>query len=1232
MSGNVSSPSDTVWLLDSGAQISVTGCLSSLDDVQSCSSRSIIGPNGTYQTTSVGTFYLRAISFNDEMLLSLRVYYVPNLPINLLSLSSIYQHNPTIGDITLGRTHAYFRLHDSTFVLGGVTKAPHEGLWEISSESFPSTPSDSSLLVAAITKSHDLLYWHHTLGHCSPKRLLGTLAEADIHLTSRELAKNTDCDLCGPSKCAQQPMHSDQFFHVPRSNRRLATLFADTSGSIRVHQSTTVPSAPRKRGRPKRGTTPTPPITPAVSEYASFSDMTSFLLIVDDFTRYTWCIELTTKKNLSTVFSDFLLSLKTRFPKFLPSTLITDQGTEFTNTSMQALLTSVGITHRPTPPHSPEANSNVERRMRTVKEGALSFIRASGLPMGFYSFALVHFTHINNLVQTRHNGELIIPWLRLYTRSSVDDESDVFLTTIQAHKTLSTMLSSILPFGACGFYVANTKPHTKVYDRGSPAIYLGFSVDTKRIRLLLPLGGCVVDAHVRSFDPFTTQRYRYCSLYSEAAQTSDDGLPDSSQRLLALVPKFQKLYLKHCREFAASAIESPTLDVVSPLSSKETANSVTPSQTSEGHTVSTPVVAVNEIVSSPSSSSSLVSANSFPDLLSVVLEFDPLPCARSSNLPPFFPFTESCSLPVSLAFPSSTSSLDPYTSCFVNLAVVLADDPLHPDFHQVMRSPDRSLWLNGPCTDEINSLRDRHVYDLVEKPSGAHVIGCRWVLTVKQDTNGVVTRRKARLVAQGFTQIEGRDFDLTYSEVTKCDALFIFLQMCAQFNLFIRQIDVKTAFLYAPLDRELYVRQPPMFDDKTGRVWKLNRALYGLKQAPRLWMLELTKQFSTIGFFPLPTFMSIFKRDTDSDSTPIFIVVYVDDILIAHGNSLVVDSVVREIRTLFEISDLGDPSSYLSLHLERLDNEIRVDSRKSIRQLLSTFTDEIANCTLSASIPQTPFDAELASRLEFSLDTDLAALAEAAAINRDRNLTPQDTNLACALDSLRYKRFRSAVGSLNFLVTRTRPDIALATSNLRHRYNNPRNIDWKILLRVLKYLSLTTTAFITFRHQSNPVVKVYSDASHFSTYNTRPQLGFILTYGDSPIIWKSKKDHHRITSIHNAEAYAITDASKYLDTVLPLFQIFGLRTDSATGYFYTDSESNVKNYQSLDMKSADHYLRNVLLFCRDNNFTFQHISGTDNWADLFTKPLPTTDFMFQANRMVTFEHGDMQQGSVEPPS
>jgi hypothetical protein len=136
--------------------------------------------------------------------------------------------------------------------------------------------------------------------------------------------------------------------------------------------------------------------------------------------------------------------------------------------------------------------------------------------------------------------------------------------------------------------------------------------------------------------------------------------------------------------------------------------------------------------------------------------------------------------------------------------------------------------------EELNNFTRNEVWTLVERPK-QNMIGTKWVFRNKQDEHGVVTRNKARLVAQGFTQIEGLDFGETDAPVIRLESIQILLAYVVYHDFKLYQIDVKSAFLNGPLSEVVYVEQPPSFEDlkHPDHVYKLNKALYGLKQAPR---------------------------------------------------------------------------------------------------------------------------------------------------------------------------------------------------------------------------------------------------------------------------------------------------------------------------------------------------------------------------------------------------------------
>ena len=145
--------------------------------------------------------------------------------------------------------------------------------------------------------------------------------------------------------------------------------------------------------------------------------------------------------------------------------------------------------------------------------------------------------------------------------------------------------------------------------------------------------------------------------------------------------------------------------------------------------------------------------------------------------------------------------------------------------------------------EELHQFERSKVWYLVPRLEGRTVIGTRWVFRNKLDENGVITRNKSRLVVQGYNQEEGIDYDETFAPVAKMEAIRILIAFAAFMGFELYQMDVKSAFMNGDLKEEVFVKQPPGFDDAElpNHVFRLNKALYGLKQAPRAWYERLSK-------------------------------------------------------------------------------------------------------------------------------------------------------------------------------------------------------------------------------------------------------------------------------------------------------------------------------------------------------------------------------------------------------
>jgi hypothetical protein len=198
---------------------------------------------------------------------------------------------------------------------------------------------------------------------------------------------------------------------------------------------------------------------------------------------------------------------------------------------------------------------------------------------------------------------------------------------------------------------------------------------------------------------------------------------------------------------------------------------------------------------------------------------------------------------------------------------------------EALLDPDWVLAMQ----EELNNFKRNEVWTLVPRPK-QNVVGTKWVFRNKQDEHGVVTRNKARLVAKGYAQVAGLDFEETFAPMARLESIHILLAYAAHHSFRLFQMDVKSAFLNGPIKEEVYVEQPPGFEDERylDHVCKLSKALYGLKQAPRAWY-ECLRDFLTANAFKVgkadPT---LFTKTCDGD---LFVCqIYVDDIIFGSTN------------------------------------------------------------------------------------------------------------------------------------------------------------------------------------------------------------------------------------------------------------------------------------------------------------------------------------------------------------
>ena len=309
-------------------------------------------------------------------------------------------------------------------------------------------------------------------------------------------------------------------------------------------------------------------------------------------------------------------------------------------------------------------------------------------------------------------------------------------------------------------------------------------------------------------------------------------------------------------------------------------------------------------------------------------------------------------------------------------------------------------WQNA-MSEELAALDRTSTWEIVPLPSHAVPITCKWVFKIKTKSDGSLERYKARLVARGFQQTQGRDYEETFAPVAHMTTIRTMIAVAASRSWTISQMDVKNAFLHGELHEEVYMHPPPGVDVPLGQVCRLRRALYGLKQAPRAWYERFVSVIIEAGFSPSPHDPALFIHTSSRGRT--LLLLYVDDMLSTGDDAEHISLVERHLSQQFQMTDLGPLSYFLGIEVSRSDKGYYISQSKYIQDLIarSGITD-----TRTAA---TPMDIHLQLR-----PTDGTPLEDPA-------------------------RYRHIVGSLVYL-TVTRPDIAHAVHILSQFVNAPTSV------------------------------------------------------------------------------------------------------------------------------------------------------------------------------------------------
>ena len=497
--------------------------------------------------------------------------------------------------------------------------------------------------------------------------------------------------------------------------------------------------------------------------------------------------------------------------------------------------------------------------------------------------------------------------------------------------------------------------------------------------------------------------------------------------------------------------------------------------------------------------------------------------------------------------------------------------------------PDKDRWLEA-MQKELRSIQDRKTWEMLPLPEYvSNVIDSKWVFKVKCNEEGEPTKFKARLVARGFSQIYGVDYEETFAPTVHYSSLRVLFAIVAREGWFLHQMDVVSAYLAGELTEEIWMSPPEGVTARKGECCRLRKSLYGLKQAARVWFQLLTGYLEGKGFWALPAEPSMLSNGR------VIVAIYVDDMLIAGASIIDVEEAKELLRRRFEVTDLGEAKTCIGIHIQRdMDRKlIYIDQSAYARKIVGQYLPAEA---YPASIPMGPKDV--------------------AAFNQDQGNG----------DRADVEWYRGAVGSLMYLVN-TRPDLAFSIHRVAQFSQNPRHCHRKAVEQILCYVKGTISHGIRYQAETGESgergdTEVYSDSDFAGDpVDRRSTIGCVVRLHGGAVHWYSRKIRSIVpTSTSEAEYIGLSEAGKEAIWIRRLLANVLQEEEDKGGpmRLIGDNDSSLRiaeggpGPRTKHLSVKYHFIRNIV---RQEMVQLEWCPARDQLADTFTKALPQAGFL-----------------------
>jgi transposase InsO family protein len=870
-----------------------------------------------------------------------------------------------------------------------------------------------------------------------------------------------------------------------------------------------------------------------------------YLTITDDFTRWVY-VATTSRKDGASVgplIKDWITWAERHHSAAGHKVRIvrSDGGGEYVNDALKLWFRERGINQQITNPHTPQLNGVAERLNRTLMEKVRTILYQSGLPARFWSEAIKYAAYTHN---------------RLPHRSLTDQSTPYTLWTGKLPS-----VKHLRPFGIVGYHhIPHTTDRKKLHNRSNICVLVGYATQTKGWRLWYPYSW---HSHIVESRDVDWREWQYWRELSET-NSVDNGKGDHKISHYDLPTAAGRGGAEKTSSSSRVSIPTEIGNTNTNTAKNHPADDEEEYQVEEVEEVLEPTSVQNEAINA--------SPAAFPHMSREMRGLadvrgsgsrDPAPSPLSSQQ--YTSKTRSGRVSMSQALSVVDARLNP------------EEEPPEPrTYKEAMRRSDAAAWKRS-MDDEMNQLNVTSTWELVPFQSGMNVVGCKWVYKLKTLASGA-TKEKSRLVAQGFTQKPGVDFDETYSPVVRYASLRCLLALAAHYDWEVHHMDVKSAYLNGKLEETIYMQQPEGYI-KPGQerlVCRLKKGLYGLKQAGRTWHQTIDPTLKRLGLRPLGSDYCVYLYRSGQET--ITICLYVDDLFLFTSSTTLLKQFKRQLMDEFEMEDLGEARLVLGMLIAR-NRRARILTI-SQQSYLEKALNKLGAAELNSVA--TPIDA----------NTQLVKAGD------NHEATPAETT-----------RYQSIIGTLQYAANGTRPDIAYAINQLARYSSNPDDSHFTALKRVLRYVKGTTDRVLTYTgtNDSQPRLTGYSDADYANCKDDRLSItGYAFMLGGAAISWSSRRQKTVAQSTVEAEYMATAEAVKEAMWWRSFLGELGLDVSQPTPLF-SDNQGSIHLAKNSDhharTKHIDvkyHLIRQELV---KGTVTLNHVSTQHNIADILTKGL-----------------------------